>query len=47
MVRSKPGEVRTADFALPSGLAHGTYSLYVSSRLALWVSSTAAYSFTC
>lgn len=43
MVPSKPGEAQTADFALPSGLAHGTYSLYVS---ACGVSSAAAYTFT-
>lgn len=42
VVPSKPGEVQTADFALPSGLAHGTYSLYLSS---CGVSSAAAYSF--
>jgi hypothetical protein len=42
-VPSKPGEAQTTDFALPSGLAHGTYSLYVSS---CGVSSGSAYSFT-
>jgi hypothetical protein len=42
-VPSKPGEAQTTEFALPSGLAHGTYSLYVSS---CGVSSLAAYSFT-
>jgi hypothetical protein len=31
MGTSKPGEAQTADFTLPSGLAHGTYTLYVSS----------------
>lgn len=43
MVPSKPGEAQTADFSLPSGLAHGTYSLYVSS---CGVSSAAAFTFT-
>lgn len=43
MVPSKPGESQTADFTLPSALAHGTYSLYVSS---CGVSSAAGYSFT-
>jgi hypothetical protein len=43
MVPSKPGEVQTADFSLPSSLAHGTYSLYVS---ACGVSSATGYSFT-
>ena len=43
MVPSKPGEVQTADFTPPSTLAHGTYSLYVSS---CGVSSAAAFSFT-
>ena len=43
MVPSKPGEVQTADFTPPSSLAHGTYSLYVSS---CGVSSAAAFSFT-
>lgn len=42
-VPSKPGEAQTTDFSLPSGLAHGTYSLYVSS---CGISSLAAYSFT-
>jgi hypothetical protein len=27
---STPGEAQTTDFTLPSGLAHGTYTLYVS-----------------
>jgi hypothetical protein len=43
MIPSTPGQVQTADFTVPSGLAHGTYSLYVSS---CGVSSLAAYSFT-
>ena len=43
MVPSKPGEAQSADFTLPSGLAHGTYSLYVSS---CGVSSASGYSFT-
>jgi len=40
MVPSKPGEVQTADFTPSSSLAHGTYSLYVSS---CGVSSAAAF----
>lgn len=43
MVPSKPGEAQSTDFTLPSGLAHGTYSLYVSS---CGVSSASGYSFT-
>jgi hypothetical protein len=42
MGTSKPGEVQTADFTLPSNLAHGTYTLYVS---ACGVSS-GGYAFT-
>jgi hypothetical protein len=38
-----PGEVESADFTLPSGLAHGTYSLYVS---ACGISSSTGFSFT-
>lgn len=30
MITSKPGEAQSADFTLPSNLAHGTYTLYVS-----------------
>jgi Cellulose binding domain len=30
MVTSRPGEVQTTDFTVPSSLAHGTYTLYVS-----------------
>ena len=43
MAPSTPGEVESADFTLPSGLPHGTYSLYVS---ACGVSSSTGYSFT-
>jgi hypothetical protein len=43
MAPSTPGEAESADFTLPSGLPHGTYSLYVSS---CGVSSAAGYSFT-
>jgi hypothetical protein len=30
MITSRPDEVQTASFALPSNLAHGNYTLYVS-----------------
>jgi hypothetical protein len=40
---STPGEAESADFTLAAGLAHGTYSLFVS---ACGVSSAAGYSFT-
>jgi hypothetical protein len=43
MAPSTPGEVESADFTLPAGLAHGTYSLFVS---ACGVSSSIGYSFT-
>jgi len=43
MAPSTPGEVESADFTLPSGLPHGTYSLYVS---ACGVSSSTGYSFS-
>jgi len=43
MAPSTPGEVESADFTLPSGLAHGTYSLFVS---ACGVSSGTGFSFT-
>jgi hypothetical protein len=43
MAPSTPGEAESADFTLPSGLPHGTYSLYVS---ACGVSSSTEYSFT-
>ncbi|MBV9379941.1 MAG: hypothetical protein JO242_04635, partial [Streptosporangiaceae bacterium] len=43
MAPSAPGEAESADFTLPAGLPHGTYSLYVS---ACGVSSSAGYSFT-
>jgi hypothetical protein len=43
MAPSTPGEAESADFTLPSGLPHGTYSLYVSS---CGVSSASGYSFT-
>ena len=43
MAPSTPGEVESADFTLPSGLPHGTYSLYVS---ACGVSSSTGYTFT-
>ncbi|MGH3167828.1 MAG: hypothetical protein ACRDN0_18325 [Trebonia sp.] len=43
MAPSTPGEAESADFSLPAGLPHGTYSLYVS---ACGVSSSMAYSFT-
>ena len=42
MITSTPGEVQTTDFTVPSSLAHGTYTLYVS---ACGVSS-AGYRFT-
>ncbi|GIH14861.1 hypothetical protein Raf01_30330 [Rugosimonospora africana] len=42
MITSKPGETQTTDFTLPSSLAHGSYTLYVS---ACGVSS-AGYAFT-
>jgi hypothetical protein len=42
MITSKPGEVQTTDFTVPSSLARGTYTLYVS---ACGVSSN-GYSFT-
>jgi hypothetical protein len=43
MAPSTPGEAESADFTLPSGLPHGTYSLYVS---ACGVSSASAQAFT-
>jgi hypothetical protein len=43
MAPSTPGETESADFTLPAGLPHGTYSLYVSS---CGISSKTAYSFT-
>jgi hypothetical protein len=43
MAPSTAGEAESADFSLPSGLPHGTYSLYVS---ACGVSSSTGYSFT-
>ena len=43
MAPSTPGEVESADFTLPSGPPHGTYSLYVS---ACGVSSSTGYSFS-
>jgi hypothetical protein len=43
MAPSTPGEAESADFALPSGLPHGTYSLFVS---ACGISSATGYSFT-
>jgi hypothetical protein len=42
MITSAAGEAQTADFTLPSGLAHGSYTLYVS---ACGVSS-GGYAFT-
>jgi hypothetical protein len=43
MAPSMPGEAESADFTLPAGLPHGTYSLFVS---ACGVSSSAGFSFT-
>jgi hypothetical protein len=43
MAPSTPGEAESADFTLPSGMPHGTYSLFVS---ACGVSSAAGFSFT-
>ena len=43
MAPSTSGAVESADFSLPSGLPHGTYSLFVS---ACGVSSSTGYSFT-
>jgi hypothetical protein len=43
MAPSTPGEAESADFTLPSGLPHGTYSLFVS---ACGISSATGYSFT-
>lgn len=43
MAPSTPGETESADFTLPAGLPHGTYSLYVSS---CGISFKTAYSFT-
>ncbi|MEU7876101.1 cellulose-binding domain-containing protein [Dactylosporangium sp. NPDC049140] len=42
MITSRPGEAQTTDFSVPSSLAHGKYTLYVS---ACGVSS-AGYAFT-
>ena len=42
MGTSKPGEAQTTDLTLPSGLPHGSYTLYVS---ACGVSSS-GYAFT-
>ncbi len=43
MAPSTPGETESADFTLPAGLPHGTYSLFVS---ACGVSSSTGTSFT-
>jgi hypothetical protein len=43
MAPSKPGETQSADFTPPAGLAHGTYSVFVS---ACGVSSASGFSFT-
>jgi hypothetical protein len=43
MATSTPGEAESADFTLPAGLPHGTYSLFVSS---CGVSSSTAFTFT-
>ncbi len=43
MAASTPGETGSADFALPAGLPHGTYNLYVS---ACGISSRTPYSFS-